>query len=322
MPLNGTMAMRISFYCFLSICFTLSTYAETSYEFVEGWLKLPEGQEHIGNSHGEVDVDSEGRISISVEGEAAGMHVFNPDGTYSHQVPNLPGTMHGFVIKDDFIYASVLNTASVIKSTLDGEVVMEIPTSAFPTDKVGPKGLKLTSVDVAPNGDIFVVDGYGIDYIYVFDAEGQFQRVFGGREEPYSLTNCHKIYLDPRYDELRLLCCDRVNLRLLHLTLDGEIIGEYATDLRRPSAVSFHGDLVCIAEIAGRVLVLDKEGETVAELGTNEVVAEINTNRTEPAQWRPGIVTAPHGIAFTGDGDIIMTEWNRTGRVLRWDAVK
>ncbi|MDF1824218.1 MAG: hypothetical protein P1U68_06230 [Verrucomicrobiales bacterium] len=305
-----------------SILFLLIStgHAELNYRFVESWLKLPAGQEYLGNSHGEIDVDSKGNVYISVEGESAGLQVFNPNGSYSHAVPNLPGSLHGFVIKDDFIYASVLRTGSVIKATLEGEIVLEIPTSSFPEEKVGPKGLKLTSVDVAPNGDIYVVDGYGIDSIFVFNAKGEFKTVFGGQEAPYNLDNCHKIFIDPRYEEPRILCCDRKNHRLLHLSLEGKVLGVFAEDLRRPSSASFHGDYVCIAEIAGRVSILDKEGSIVGTLGTNEIEGEINTNRVAPSQWRTGIVTAPHGIAFDAEGNILMSEWNVSGRVLRWEV--
>ena len=297
---------------------TFSVQAE-SYIHVPGWLKPPANKEHIGNLHGEVDVDSKGMIYLSVEGDNGSLQGFKPDGSYSHSVPNMPKTLHGFVIKDDFIYASVLGEGRVIKATLDGKIVLEIPQGAFPKEKFGPKGLKLTSVDVAPNGDIFVVDGYGIDWIYVFDSKGNLKHSFGGRDEPYNLYNCHKIFIDPRYDEPRILCCDRVNLRLVHLTLDGKVIGEYATGLRRPSSASFHDDLVVIAEIAGRVTVLDKEGNIVSQLGTNDTPSEINTSKTTPEQWKEGVVTSPHGVAFDNRGNILVTEWNRIGRVLRWD---
>ncbi len=305
-----------------------SVFAEDapSYKLVEGWLTPPEGLETIGNSHGEIAVDSKGNFYVSNEGEKKGIQVYSPEGKYLRNIEGFPASIHGFVIKDDLIYASVLRESRVIKTDLNGKVLLEIPFESFPKEQSqNPEGkskLKLTSVDVAPNGDIFVVDGYGQDWIFVFDKDGNFKKVFGGRAEPYSLKNCHKIHIDLRYDEPRILCCDRVNLRLLHLTLDGEVIGEYATELRRPSSASFHGEHVCIAEIAGRVSVLDKEGKIVAQLGENNTEGQFNTNRVEPKDWRAGIATGPHGITFDADGNIIMTEWNKWGRVIRWDLQK
>ena len=300
--------------------------AELKYEYAPNWLTPPKGMDHIGNSHGEIDVDSKGNFYVSVEGDRSGIQVYKPNGKYSHNIKGMPGSLHGFVIKNDQIYASVLGEQKVIKTDLKGKVLLEIPREAFPEDKRTkngkPRGLRLTSVDVAPNGDIFVVDGYGEDWIFVFDKKGNFKKVFGGRVAPYNLKNCHKIYIDPRYDEPRILCCDRVNLRLVHLSLDGEVIGVHATGLRRPSAASFHGDYVCVAEIAGRVSVWDKDGKMVAEMGRNDYKGENNTNRVEPKNWREGLSTGPHGITFDSKGNIIMAEWNKWGRVMRWNLKK
>jgi hypothetical protein len=297
--------------------------AEVAFEFDSQYLTPPEGMDTIGNGHGEIRVDSAGNIYVSVERqEEGGLQVYSPEGKFLRYVPNAPGSLHGFVIHQEeggeFIYAAVLGQTKVIKMTLEGEIVLEIPTSAFPTEHAGPKGLKLTNCDVAPNGDIYVVDGYGMDWIYIFDKTGKFKKAFGGRGEPLKLTNCHKMFIDTRYDEPRVLLCDRVNLRLVHTDLDGNLIGVYAEGLRRPSSADFHGDLVCIAEIAGSVTVLDKAGKVVATLGANDVKGESNTPKVEPKDWRTGVVTSPHGIAFDNDGNILETEWNVFGRVLRW----
>ena len=182
-------------------------------------------------------------------------------------------------------------------------------------------GLKLTNCDVAPNGDIYVVDGYGLSWIFVFDKDGKFKKVFGGPVAPWKLSNCHKIFIDPRFQPVRLLLCDRGNNRMLHLSLDGEIIGVIADKgLRRPSSASFHGDLVCVAEIAGRVSVWDKEGNQVASLGVNDTPGQTNTPTVKPIDWRSGVVTSPHGITFDAQGNIMETEWNNFGRVLRWNV--
>ena len=174
-------------------------------------------------------------------------------------LPNAPHDLHGFVIKKEeageFIYGSLLNAQEIIKMTLSGEVVLRIQGTIVPEKFKHPKKktLRLTSVDVGPNGDIYAVDGYGMDYIHRFDKEGNYKESFAGRKSPYNFLNCHKIFIDPRFTHARILCCDRKNGRLVHLSLDGQVIGEFATDLRRPSAVDFYMDYVAVAEIYGRL---------------------------------------------------------------------
>lgn len=303
-----------------------SALAELSYEFVPNFITPPPGKEQIGNGHGEIRVDAAGNFYVSVQNKDAGIQVYGPDGKFIKELA-LPQSMHGFVIRKDgdeeFIFGAVLGEKRVIKAKLDGTVVMEIPTSAFPEGKAGPKGLALTNCDVAPNGDIYVVDGYGQSWIFVFDKTGKYKTVFGGPVEPLKLANAHKIFIDNRFEPARILVCDRGNNRMLHLDLDGNLIGVVASEgLRRPSSASFHGDLMCVAEIAGRVSVWDKEGKLVADLGANNTAGQTNTPKVEPKDWVQGTVTSPHGITFDKDGNILETEWNIFGRVLRWNVKK
>lgn len=307
-----------------ALTFTLAglNAADPTWVFAPGALTPPPGKETIGNGHGEIRVDSKGNIYVSVEGQKeGGLQVYSPEGTFLRYVPNTPGSLHGFVIRqeggEDIIYAAVLGQSKVIKLKTDGTVLLEIPKDSFPADK---GALKLTGLDVAPNGDIYVVDGYGKDWIFVFDKDGKYKTVFGGRGEPLKLSNTHKLFVDPRFEPARLFLCDRGNNRIMHLALDGSLIGIIADkDLRRPSAASFHGDYVCIAEIHGCVSVYDKEGKLVAKLGVNDTQGQTNTPNVEPKDWKDDVVTSPHGITFDAKGNIYETEWNKFGRVLRWN---
>jgi hypothetical protein len=309
---------------FSTLAFTsfqaLADVAATAYELAPNWLTPPAGEKTIGNGHGEIAVDSAGNIYVSVEGKKeGGLQVYGPDGKFKNYLAGTPGSLHGFTIHKDadgeFIYAAVLGQSKVLKMKLDGTVVMTIEPAAFVKEK-----LKLTNVTVADNGDIYVVDGYGESWIFQFDKEGKLKKTFGSKAEPYKLANCHKIFVDPRFQPARLLLCDRGNNRILHLTLDGDIIGVVAEkDLRRPSSASFHGDLMCVAEIAGRISVWDKDGKQVASLGVNDTAGQTNTPGVKPEDWLDGVVTSPHGITFDAKGNILETEWNQFGRVLRWN---
>lgn len=154
--------------------------AEVAYEFVPNFITPPPGKETIGNGHGEIAVDSSGKIYVSVQEANAGIQVYGKDGKFIKALP-LPQSLHGFVVRKDgdgeFIFAAVLGEQKVIKCDLEGKVLLTIPTNEFPADKIG-KGLKLTNCDVAPNGDIYVVDGYGRKPHLRFQPRGQVQGRF------------------------------------------------------------------------------------------------------------------------------------------------
>ena len=317
----------------LTVC-SLSQAAEVKYDFAPNFLGTPPGKAQIGNGHGEIAVDSAGNIYVSVQEKDAGIQVYGKDGKYVKTLA-LPASLHGFVVRKsaegEFLYGAVLNEQRLIKAQLDGKVVMEIKADAFPADKGKAKdkagkevnALKLTSCDVAPNGDIYIVDGYGKSWVFVFGADGKFKSVFGGPTQVVDgkgFANTHKVFVDTRFSPARLLCLDRGNNRMFHVDLDGSNPQMIANKgLRNPSSASFHGELMCVAEIAGRISVWNKEGQMVASLGVNDTKGQTNTPGVKPADWREGVVTSPHGITFDNDGNILETEWNQFGRVLRWN---
>src|SRR5438270_573930 len=72
--------------------------AEVNYEFAPNFLTPPPGKETIGNSHGEIAVDSTGNIYVSVQEKDAGIQVYGPDGKFIKAL-SLPPSLHGFVIR-------------------------------------------------------------------------------------------------------------------------------------------------------------------------------------------------------------------------------
>ena len=295
--------------------------AGPKYEAVADWVKRPEGRDKIGNMHGDVAVSSAGEVYVSVQDAKAGLQVYGNDGKWIRNVKGAPTDFHGFVIRklDDgeFIYGPRLGGQEILKLTLDGKVVLRIPASTIP-DKFKNRGrVRLTGMDVAPNGDLYVTDGYSSDYVHRFDKTGKYLASFGGRGEPYKFRTLHKIIVDTRFSPPRLLGTDRANMRVIHMSLDGKFIGEVAKGLLLPACAAIHGDLAAIGEIKGRVTLLDKEGKVVKQLGYNDKQDEVGTNRTPKIKWRTGIVTAPHGVAFNAKGDLFVAEYSTIGRVHR-----
>jgi len=314
----------------LILCLFLSpallSAAELSYVPVEGWLKPGGDLKTIGNAHGDVAVSSNGDVYVSVIGAPlGGVQVYDADGKYLRNVPNAPNDFHGFVIhqepEGEFIYGTRLGGQSILKMTLDGKIVLNVPADMFPeelkNERDGKKFLRLTAVDVAPDGRIFAVDGYSTDYIHVFDTKGKYLNSFGGKKAPYKFKTLHKIAIDTRFDPPRIIGCDRENRRVVHLSLDGEILG-VAENLMRPAAAVIQGDLAAVAEIEGRVSFLDKDLKTVRTLGENSVKENTATNKVPPEKWTPGELMAPHGLDFAPNGDLLVTEYSIYGRVIRY----
>lgn len=294
------------------------------------WLKLPEGRPNLGNQHGDIAISSKGEAYVSTIDPKAGVQIYGPDGKWLRNLPDAPNDFHGFVIKKqadgEFIYGPRLGGGNILKLTLEGKVVLDIPSSTIPEDfkvknKDGKSRVAMTGMDVAPNGDWFVTDGYASSYVHHFDKTGKYIKSFGGKKAPYNFTTLHKIAVDTRFTPNRIICCDREALRVVHLSLDGELLGVVAKDLLAPAAITVQGDYALVGEIRGAVSVLDKEGKLVARLGLNTTPGETGNNNLEPAKWRPGFVTAPHGVAFNAAGDIFVSEYNKFGRVHRWNKL-
>ena len=306
----------------------VGTAAAADFEIVPDWLKLPEGRTSIGNMHGDVAVSAAGDVYLSVQDPEAGVQVYAPDGTFLHNLPNAPSDFHGFVIRQrpdgEFLFGTTLRGQTIVKMSLDGEVLMTIPASAIPdrfkvrNARSGQLGLLLTGLDVAPNGDLYVSDGYASDYIHRFDSDGNYLASFGGKEAPYNFSTLHKIAIDTRFDPPRIIGTDRANNRIVHLSLEGRFLGVVAEGLRLPAAVTIAGDEAIIGELRGRVTILNRDGKIVAHIGENEEEG-VGGNSLPPPAWRPGFVVSPHGVATNSEGDLFVSEFSSFGRVHRFD---
>jgi hypothetical protein len=100
--------------------------------------------------------------------------------------------------------------------TLDGKMLMAIRASAireqFKTHRPdGDVYMRLSGMAVAPNGDLYVTDGYSSDYIHRFDRNGKYLTSFGGKKEPYNFNTLHKLAFDTRFAPVRIIACDRAN---------------------------------------------------------------------------------------------------------------
>ena len=298
-----------------------------AFEMDPNFLKPPAGMSTIGDSHGDIAVSPAGEIYVSVEGgPRPGIQVYGADGHYLRNVPNAPNDFHGFIITTvgnakGSIFGARLMGQQILHLGLDGRLLLAIPATAIPdqykTNKDGTPSLHLTGVAVAPNGDIYAVDGYGLDFIHRFDRSGRYLETFGGHSEPWNFNICHKIAIDSRFRPARLVCADREHGRLVQMDLHGRVLGVISTAPRSPSALAIYHNELAVAELGGRVTVLGLHGDVLGYIGTNSTLRQVKTNEISPHKWQPSLFYAPHGIAYDSHGNLLVTEWNKWGRVVR-----
>ena len=156
-----------------------------------------------------------------------------------------------------------------------------------------------------------------------FDKNRRFVKAFGGKGEAEGKFNtCHGIALDTRQGKPLLLVCNRNNNRVEYWDLDGNFVRVIQKDLRMPAAVHIRGDYAVFPELQGRVTVLDKEGNIVAQVGDNPNEKHRANFGLPQDQWKEGICNSPHGASLDPDNNLIVSEWSQFGHLHKFTRAK
>ena len=293
-----------------------------TFDTVPGWGLRPDGRSALGPTHGSVVIDKAGNIYTSAN---QGVFVFSPEGkVIQSYVDDKHSSLHDMKIREEdgveYIYGARNSNAEGIKfNAHTGEIVLKL---GFPEES----GLKLTkfnptAITVAPNGDIFLSDGYASNHIFKFDKSGKYLKHFGEKgNELKQFNTAHGMTLDTRYDPPRLLICDRNHEpkgRLLHYDLEGNFIDEVVTGLGMPTSAVVQGDYVSVPDLHGRLVILDKTNTIVAVLGHNPDPAAGRNFNIPQEKWIEGIFSGTHGSAWDKDGNLYVQDWNVDGRIMK-----
>ncbi|MEE3373063.1 MAG: 6-bladed beta-propeller [Planctomycetota bacterium] len=298
-----------------------------TFDTVPGWGLRPDGSSSLGPTHGGVVVDSKGNIYTSAN---KGVVVFSEDGKVIQEYLGAKySNIHDMEIRQEddgeFIYGARNADAEGIKfNAHTGEIVLKLP---FPEKSgLNLKRFSPTAITVAPNGDIFLSDGYASNHIFKFDKSGKYLMHFGEKGNGLKQFNtAHGMTLDTRYDPPRLLVCDRNHQpkgRLLHYSLDGKFLDVVVTGLGMPTSAAVQGDYVAVPDLHGRLVILDKSNTIISVLGHN-VNPKTRVNFNVPqAQWIEGVFSGTHGSYWDKDGNLYIQDWNVSGRIMKLVRVK
>ena len=314
-----------------------------TYEAIHDWGTLPA---HIkwGNTHAVVE-DSQGHILVhhtvhATSDSADTVVVFDSKGKFVRSWGReFRGVAHGLHLRregsEEFLYLTVNATnprlspqpgmqAVVIKSTLNGDIVWkiqgppEVDAYTKPNADGTPKRYNPTNVAIAPNGDVFVGDGYGSSYVNQYNGKGEYIRTFGGRGAAAGqLAEPHGIWVDTRTASPVLVVADRRNNRLQRFTLDGAHI-DFVPGFRLPCHFDAHKEMVVVPDLQGRVTLMDGSNRVAAHLGDSNPATGSHPLRNQPRDtFVPGQFMCPHGACFDHEGNIFVAEWVEVGRVTK-----
>ena len=298
-----------------------------TFDTVPGWGLGKDGKSVLGATHGGVVIDKTGNIYVSAN---KGVIVFSSEGAVIREFLTEDHTnLHDIEIRDEdgteYLYGARNKNREGIKfRASDGEVVLRLP---FPKQsKLNPLKFNPTAITVAPNGDIFLADGYASNVIFRFDKTGKYLSHFGEKgNELKQFNTAHGMTLDTRYDPPRLLICDRNHQpkgRLLHYDLDGNFLEVVVTGLGMPTSVAIQGDYVSVPDLHGRVVILDKSNTIMAVLGHNPDPKTRAAHGVKQENWIEGIFSGTHGSYWDADGNLYVQDWNVDGRIMKLVRVK
>ena len=302
-----------------------------TFEVHHDWGELPAGIRY-GNTHG-VCEDQQGHIYIHHTVNATSerhdtMVVFDRKGRFVKSWGReFEGGAHGLHIRKEgsreFLYLCDTKRALVVKATTDGETVWTLgypkESPQYPLDADGKPAMKYspTNVAIAPNGDVYVADGYGSSFITQYDQHGAFIRTFGGKGKEAGQLDCpHGLIVDERAAQPVLLVADRSNRRLQAFTLEGKHLAFYE-GTNAPCHFHPHKGVMVVPDLFARVTLIDAANRPLVHLGDNGVDSWKEL-RTGPRDRFPaGKFVCPHSATFDHEGNIFVVEWVEVGRVTK-----
>lgn len=305
-------------------------HGDFKYRLEKEWGDLDPKTHPVKNCH-EMVMDKKGRLLLLTDHPQNNMLIYNTSGKLlKNWTLDLPGA-HGLTLNDEggseYLYITDPGLGKVLKCTLEGRVIMELEHPAKSGAYDQNSHFKPTETAIGPNGDIYVADGYGSQFILQYDAKGNFIRKFGGDSflSPEKFKQAHGVAIDNRNPKKpTLLCSARIKNSFKRFSLDGQYLETFYMPglfISRPVIDDenvYSG--VCFGMEEGNYnMQLNKGFVTVLDRNNNVVS---NPGGTEPVykdgklqlmlQERP-IFKHCHDVCVDQDKNLYVCQWNADG---------
>lgn len=296
---------------------------EFRYRVVPDWGQLgPETP--VNNCHG-LARDREGHIVLLTDQTRNNVIIYDKKGRLVHKWgTRFPGA-HGLSLVTEgpreVLYITDLQTHSVTKTTLDGKTLQEwtcpVHTGKYPN----PDEYRPSWTLHLPNGEFFVLDGYGRDFILHYAADGSFRKIFGGAEGGIVHWGPHGGMVDPTgpgegnptlliamSDQQHLLRLDTTGAKLQQIDLPGG----------NPRQIRKHGTHYFVAHLGddwpknrdcrGFVSVLDEKLRVVSNVAGTPPVYD-DAGKLQTMRHQEEVFRHPHDLIVDDEQSLYVAQF-------------
>ena len=295
------------------------------YRVHKAWGDLNPANTPVNNCH-EMVMDSKGRLIMVTDETKNNILVYDKSGklldSWGHEYPG----GHGLTLWDeggeDRLFICDPGLDKVFKTSIDGKVLLTIEHPKTIGEYEDDWAFSPTETAIGPNGDIYVSDGYGSQYILQYNSKGEFIRKFGGRgDKDDQFATAHGVTLDTRDpNNPTLLCTSRAHNAFKRFSLDGKYL----------STIFLPGAFVCRAVIdddnlyagvcwsrkryynrtpdSGFVTILDGDNKVISNPGGTK--PKYRKGELQMMVQEQGIFNHCHDVCIDEDKNIYVCQWN------------
>ncbi len=317
-------------------------HGEFKYRVHKDWGKLDAKKYPIKNCHAMVQLKS-GDFLALCDDTRHNFLLYSPEGKLKKAwMTEYPGA-HGIELfeedgKEFFIVVDsgwavragkqLKETGRVAKTTTDGQLVFSLGhPQTVGAYKPGQKYMPCDAA-VAPNGDIYVADGYGSQWVSQYDKNGVYIRKFGGAEDPDAnakLNGSHGVSIDLRdKNNPKVIVSSRSANQLKMFTLDGKFIETVDLPGAYGGQAVVHGDNLYVGVCwsrdgdkkktkpnSGFVTILDRNNKVIScPGGTAPVYVD---GKVQRMQQQTKTFKHVHDLCVDREGNIYVVQWNAQG---------
>ncbi|NBA85306.1 6-bladed beta-propeller [Emticicia sp. CRIBPO] len=294
------------------------------YRVVPGWGILDAGKNPVNDCHEMVE-DAKGRLILLTNEIKNNVLIYDKSGKLLESWGNSYPGGHGLTLfnegAEQFLLICDTDRHQVIKTDLKGKEIFKIEYPKETGKYDYPTQFKPTETAVNPlNGDIYVVDGYGLNYVVQYDSKGKYIRHWGGYGDENGQFKCnHGVVVDLRNPQKpTLIVTSRIDNCWKRFTLDGKYL----------STIPLPGTFICRPVIKGDYLygaayrstqgdypnsgylqILDKNDKVVSSPGASEPTFTdgklLEQRKLDPAK----IFMHPHDVCVDSDQNLYVAQW-------------